>query len=299
MDDLTKSSLNSAISKVKPLIRQFSIKKVKIIEFCPFFWCFILARIYWFFFDINQAVNEPALQSLASQKDNYIARCDDNEETSFCNFEKQTCEKTSILLCENFGINTLTYHGSGDYVLAGVNSSYVNKQQGYISTNRNSSSENYIKQFGYQQHDGNVFASGSVTGDIVLYDSQNMQCVKALSKIHENKAIHCIEFGKSIRCHLLSHDKDHIIHLRDLRDGAQIKKALDVTQSVASSDCKNNARIIIFDGGTGDGDHKMPVTCFEAVPNEATFITCGMDYKVKFVGVMEKQIIEIMAQRVI
>ena len=49
---LTKSNLNSEISKIKPLIRQFSTKKVKIINFCSVF-VFILAQSFllcFFFF---------------------------------------------------------------------------------------------------------------------------------------------------------------------------------------------------------------------------------------------------------
>ena len=269
----------------------------------------------FYFFKINQAVNELDFHPLASQsqKDNYIACCNDNGEILFFNFHKQTSQNASILICENFGINTISYHGSGDYILAGGNSSYVRlydirKQQGYIGKNKNSSSDNYIKQIRYQPHDGNVFASCSMAGDIRLYDSRNMQCVNTLSKVHSNKSIHSIEFGKRTRRYLLSHGKDNIIRLWDLRNGKQVTKFLGVKQSIVrsqarfshddkhiitSTDYKNNARILVYDCSTGERifkfrDHKMPVTWIEASPNEAAFITCGMDCKVKFFAVMEK-----------
>ncbi|KAK4799235.1 hypothetical protein SAY86_024600 [Trapa natans] len=223
----------------------------------------------------------------------------------FFDLSKATAKKAFRLIQDTHNVRSISFHPSGDFVLAGTDHPVphlydVNTFQCYLSANMPEFGDNAaINQVRYSSS-GGMYVTASKDGAIRLWDGVSATCVRTIPAAHGTAEVTGVTFTKDHRF-VLSCGKDSNVKLWEVASGRLARQYVGATHTqlrcqavfndteelVISIDERNN-EIVTWDAMTAErvarypSNHNGPPRWIEHSPVEAAFVTCGTDRSVRY-----------------
>ncbi|XP_074655400.1 cleavage stimulation factor subunit 1-like [Tubulanus polymorphus] len=241
----------------------------------------------------------PVHQILVSGSRDYSIR--------FFEFSKPSVKKAYKSIQEAAGVRCVSFHPSGDYLLAGTENPTirlydVNTFQCFVASNPNDQHKEAITAVKWSPN-ANLFVSSSKDGDIKIWDGVSNKVVQNFEKAHDGKPVCSVVFSRNSK-YVLSCGKDSLVKLWELstsrclmaytgagttgkmehRTNAIFNHTEDYvlfpdekTVSLCSWDSRSAERQRLLNLG-----HNGIVRCIVHSPVGPSFLTCSEDNRARF-----------------
>jgi cleavage stimulation factor subunit 1 len=217
-------------------------------------------------------------------------------------------KKAFRFLQDSHPVNSISFHPSGDYLLAGTDHESIRLYdiktfQAFVTPDVPSNHNGRISVVRYSPM-GNIFASGSDDGTIKLWDGVSSRCIHTFQTAHNGADIYSLQWSKNGK-YLLSTGRDSVPKLWDVTMNKVVRKYEGVNQSQYKTQCvfdysedyilstdENGNAVVCWDTKTSKllqrwSGHANVIVGLAASPNEPCFISCSEDHRARYWNTLE------------